>query len=232
MINIYCDESCHLEHDNSDVMILGAISCDSRYKDNVCKDIRRIKCKYINDSKIEVKWTKISKELINYFFSNDNLNFRVIVAKNKKALDHKKYNNDDSNEWYYKMYYLLLDKMCDVDNSYRIFIDVKDSKGGPRIRALHNVLCQNRYDYKKDIIKGIDQVNSNRMDLLQMADILIGAVGFYHRGLYYDESSSAAKKEIVDYLINNTSKNKIENGTSRWERKFNIFVWTPDYYKR
>ena len=27
MINIYCDESCHLEHDKARAMLLGAISC-------------------------------------------------------------------------------------------------------------------------------------------------------------------------------------------------------------
>ena len=30
MINIYCDESCHLEHDDSDIMVLGGISCDKK----------------------------------------------------------------------------------------------------------------------------------------------------------------------------------------------------------
>ncbi|MDY4606208.1 DUF3800 domain-containing protein [Clostridium tertium] len=237
MVNIYCDESCHLEKDNSDVMLLGALSCESEYKDMICQDIRNIKRKYIKDSKIEVKWTKVSnskidlyKELIDYFFGSEYLHFRIVVATGKKSLNHIKYNNGNQNEWYYKMYYLLLDKMCDVDSTCRIFIDVKDTNGGPTIRKLHNVLCANRYDYKKDIIKGIDQVNSERVDLMQIADILIGAIGFYHRGLYNNKNNSLAKKELVDHLIKYINKSSIKNGTSRFERKFNIFIWEPNYY--
>lgn len=30
--NVYCDESCHLEHDNSSVMILGAMYCPEDIK--------------------------------------------------------------------------------------------------------------------------------------------------------------------------------------------------------
>ena len=27
LYNVYCDETCHLEHDNSNVMVLGAVWC-------------------------------------------------------------------------------------------------------------------------------------------------------------------------------------------------------------
>ena len=43
MINIYCDESCHLEHDDSDIMVLGAMSCEAEEKSNIFNDIRKIK---------------------------------------------------------------------------------------------------------------------------------------------------------------------------------------------
>ena len=40
--NVYCDESCHLEHDNIPVMVLGAISCNKLYRKRIFKDIGRI----------------------------------------------------------------------------------------------------------------------------------------------------------------------------------------------
>ena len=43
MINIYCDESCHLPKDNSDVMVLGGVSCEFIQKDIINKEIRKIK---------------------------------------------------------------------------------------------------------------------------------------------------------------------------------------------
>ena len=44
--NIYCDESCHLEHDHQKIMVLGAIRCDKTYKSQIVKEIRAIKEKH------------------------------------------------------------------------------------------------------------------------------------------------------------------------------------------
>lgn len=239
MINIYCDESCHLENDDSNIMVLGAIQCPSELKDSISYDIREIKKRYYINTKAEAKWTKVSnskldlyKELVEYFFKNDNLKFRAVVVNNKKKLNHKKYNYGDPDLWYYKMYFLLLDKICDIDNSYRIFIDVKDTNGGPRIKKLKEVLCNNRYDYKGDIIKDVSQVNSNRVDLLQLTDIFIGALAFYHRELYKNPNNSQAKSEIIDKIIDNVQEKSIKSGTVRDEKKFNVFIWSPDYRRR
>lgn len=44
-INIYCDESCHLEHDHIEVMVIGALSCPKHETQKVFKRIREIKMK-------------------------------------------------------------------------------------------------------------------------------------------------------------------------------------------
>lgn len=236
LINIYCDESCHLPNDDSDVMVLGALACPEEKKEEVNNKIREIKERYGINSKIELKWTKVSKEkiqmyeeLIEYFFNNNDLTFRAIVAKNKCLLNHEIYNDNDPDLWYYKMYYLLLDKMCYYDRQYRIFIDIKDSHGGPRVKTLKDVLCNNKYDFMGEIIQSIEQVNSNRVDLLQVADILIGAIGFYHRGLFGKAESSIYKNRLVEKILANIGIQNLKNGTSRGESKMNIFIWTPNY---
>lgn len=228
MINIYCDESCHLEHDSSDVMILGAIGCYKEDKEKIFNDIRSIKIKHNLSSWFEIKWTKVSKskiefykELIDYFFNN-NLNFRAVIARNKKNLDHEKYNNGDYNEWYYKMYYLLLDQMIVPTDNYRIFIDIKDTKGGPKVEKLHEILCNNKYDFKREVLEDIKQINSKESEILQLADLFIGAVGYKNRGL----NSSDSKLEIIDYIENKYNKNLIAS-TYKNEIKFNLFVWEP-----
>lgn len=43
MINIYCDESCHLEHDKQKVMAIGGIACPNYAKFNVYKDIKKLR---------------------------------------------------------------------------------------------------------------------------------------------------------------------------------------------
>ena len=76
--NVYCDESCHLEHDNSNVMVIGAVYCPKKMVKKINKDIYSIKERYGLPKNGELKWVKISnsnfnvyRALIEYFFSNN-----------------------------------------------------------------------------------------------------------------------------------------------------------------
>lgn len=227
MINIYCDESCHLPKDNSEVMILGGISCAFDKKNKVNQDIRNIKKKHGLSTWFEIKWTKVSihkiefyKEVIDYFFAND-LCFRGIVAKDKKKLNHKKYNDGSYDIWYYKMYYLLLDGMINPFNEYKVFVDIKDTKGGPRVRKLREVLCNNIYDFKGEVIRDIKQVNSKESEILQIADLFIGALAYKHRRL---DGNSEGKSEVIKYIEEKYGI-LMNSSTCRNEKKFNLFIW-------
>ena len=45
-INIYCDESCHLENDKEKVMVLGAVYCPMRKKVEIFKRLLELKRKH------------------------------------------------------------------------------------------------------------------------------------------------------------------------------------------
>lgn len=86
--NIYCDESCHLENDNIPVMTLGAIWCNDEKKDLIFKRLREIKVEHGLKSDFELKWNKVSNakyeyylDVLNYFFDNNDLHFRVLVVQ-------------------------------------------------------------------------------------------------------------------------------------------------------
>ena len=233
LYRIYCDESCHLPHDDSDVMVLGALSCPESRIDEISRKFREIKRNHGLDSKVELKWTKISpakvelyEELLNFFWHEESLAFRAVVSKGKQTLDHGQYNEGDYDLWYYKMYFLLLDKMCSPLSQYRIFIDVKDTHGGPRIVKLQEVLCNNKYDFKRDVITDIRQIDSERSDMMQLVDVLTGAISYYHRGLYAADDGSAAKKHLVA-MLHGWMGNKLEIGTPLRNQKLNLFIWNP-----
>lgn len=227
MKRIYCDESCHLENDRNDIMVLGAIICDDLEKEQIFKEIKEIKKKHGVSPYFEIKWTKVSngkielyKELIEYFFNNTNLNFRGLVAKGKKNLNYEKYNSGSFDKWYYKMYYLLLNHMIYSDNEYRIFLDIKDTRGGPRVKKLHDVLCNNIYDFKKDVIKKVEQIHSNHSEILQLTDLIIGALSYYNRGLI----TSEGKLKLIK-VIENMVDHKLNISSNRNQTKFNLFIW-------
>ena len=236
MINIYCDESCHLEHDNSDIMVLGAMSCNFEEKTKIFNDIRKIKMDHELSSKFEIKWTKVSKskiefykKLVDYFFENNNLWFRGIVARHKKDLNNDKYNNGDYNTWYYKMYFRLLEPIIYETENYKIFIDIKDTHGGPRVRKLHKVLCNNKYDFKSEVIQGVYQINSKESEILQLTDLMIGALSYYNRGLY-ENGLNDGKKELINYIQTKFQVN-LKCTTDRSAKKINLFIWDPEGWR-
>jgi len=44
--NIYCDESCHMEHDHQTVMVLGAVWCPKEKVREISVPIRGIKARH------------------------------------------------------------------------------------------------------------------------------------------------------------------------------------------
>ena len=107
VINIYCDESCHLECDEQNAMVIGGISCPDFYRHVVYKEIERLKRKHQIPSYVEIKWTKVSpskiefyKDLIKYFFDNDLLHYRAVVIPDKKQLNHLKFSQTHDDFYY------------------------------------------------------------------------------------------------------------------------------------
>ena len=100
--NIYIDESCHLEKDDSEVMCIGYIKIDNTKYSLFKKEIKKIKLKH--KSPTEIKWNRLSmsrlplyKDIIDYFFSSE-MEFRCVLIKNKNNLDHKRYNRNDEKQ--------------------------------------------------------------------------------------------------------------------------------------
>lgn len=236
--NFYCDESCHLPNDNSlggankKILVLGGVEIPKAKKIEICTRIKEIKLKHNISKYQELKWTKISPtnvplylDIIDYFFDCDDIIFRGLVAKDKDNLDHTKF-NQSFDDWYYKMYWQLLN-VIDPRYYYNIFIDIKDTNGGSRIKKLHDVLCNSKYDFNRKIIRQVQQVRSHEIEIIQIADIFTGALAYIHRNL----KTSKAKSQIID-RIKMRSKYKLLESTLRGEQKFNLFIWKPNYVNK
>ena len=95
VFNIYCDESCHLENDHQQVMVLGAVWCPQEKTREIFVRIREIKIRHEMRPDFEVKWSKVSPakkefyiDLIDYFFDDDDLHFRALIVPDKSKLQH------------------------------------------------------------------------------------------------------------------------------------------------
>ena len=126
--NIYCDESCHLLNDGKEYMVLG---CTWSHKDKsreIHNRIREIKERNEIKPNEESKWVKVANhnkqcylDLINYFFDDDDINFRAIIIK-KKELKHELF-NQNHDDWYYKMLFILIQNILEEGNIYNIYLD-------------------------------------------------------------------------------------------------------------
>ena len=224
-INLYCDESNHLIHNINRIMTMGYISCNLESAKEVNEYIRSLKEKHGMNRNCEIKWTKVSngkidfyRELIEFFFDTDYLQFRCLVA-DKTRLDYDRFGiNHD--KWYYRMYYLLLGKSLLENNSYNIYVDIKDTCSSEKVQKLKTVLNNSYYDFSSTMIKKIQHVHSHEIELLQLNDLFIGAIGYCNNKL----KSSEAKTSVVDILKRYSGSN-LTVSSSLSDRKFNIFVW-------
>ena len=229
--NIYCDESCHLQkiiEGEKNVMVLGALWCLKEKRKEISNRLREIKVKYGLPPDFEVKWHKVSPakkdfylNLIDYFFDDNDLHFRALVVPDKSILNHDKF-NQDHDDFYYKMYFDLIKVILDPSHSFNIFIDIKDTKSQQKIDKLKEVLRNSHYDYNQRIVKNIQQIKSHEVELLPLADLLIGAIGYVNRELHSNE----AKVEIVKRMQQRSGYSLTQSTLYR-EEKTNIFIWKP-----
>jgi len=224
--NIYCDESCHLEYDQQPVMILGALWCPAEKTREIADAIRSLKATHHLAPNFEIKWTKISPakvdfytDIVDYFFNEKDLHFRGLIA-DKRGLNHAAFPGQDHDGWYYKMLFTLLSPIFSPDVRYRIYLDIKDTRSSAKAAKLHEVLCNDRYDFDRQLIDRVQPVASHQVQQLQLCDLLLGAIGYTNRGL----TTNSAKLAVID-RIKQRSHYSLIRSTLLGEKKLNLFHW-------
>jgi rapA len=210
-------------------MLLGYISVAYPQVKDAKEHIRAIMKKH--DFHGELKWTNVHKatypmykELIDYFFMTD-LQFRVIVV-DKSQIDKGR---DDYNfeDFYFKMYFQLIhhmcnmnDHMCNMNHRYNLYIDIKDTCSHHKLRRLKDILANNT------AIGTCQFVRSHEVVLLQLADVLMGAINYHLRVLRgCIEGKVIAKQKLVEE-IQKHEDTPLEKSTSKEYQKLNRFFIT------
>ena len=224
-INIYCDESNHLEADGISTMVLGAVYGPIEKIRTANNRLREIKAKHKIAPSTEIKWTKVSPnkvafylDVIDYFYDNDDLHFRAIII-NKDTLDHESF-KQTHDDFYYKMYFELLSKILDPQDTYSIYLDIKDTQGSKKVRKLREVLSNKMYDFDERIVEKIQLVRSHEVEVLQLTDLLIGAMQFLNR----EDVKSEAKKQVITRIKERSGYDLLKSTLVR-EEKTNLFYW-------
>ncbi len=142
---IYCDESCHLEHDGGNVMVFGALRCKAAAVEETVRAIKGLRTQY--EYQTEIKWTKLLKkqlpfyrDLLDLFLRSDALSFKATAVINKHLLDHTQYNQGSHGVFYYKMAFYTLRDFLKNRGAARIHFDYMDTQGKERAQKLLEIL--------------------------------------------------------------------------------------------
>jgi hypothetical protein len=118
------------------------------------------------------------------------------------------------------MYFDMLKAIFRPDARYRIYLDIKDTRGARKAAKLHEVLCNNMYDFSREVIERLQLVHSHEIEQLQLADLLIGAVSYMNRGL----TGNTGKMALIERM-QQRSGYSLTRTTLLREEKVNIFCW-------
>ena len=209
-------------------MVLGCVWCSTSRASRHSKALRELKVKHGFSPMFEIKWTKVSiakidfyLEILGYFFANRDLHFRGVLIPDKSQLQHDQF-QQTHDEWYYKMYFELLRFIISPRNKYRVYIDIKDSWGATKVDRLQQYICNSKYDFSRQVLERVQIIRSHETEILQLADLLIGAVGYTARG----ETGNEGKLRLIESIKQRTGYSLLRNTLVR-EEKFNLLRWAP-----
>jgi hypothetical protein len=227
-VNLYCDESCHLENDHQKAMVLGVLSAPDAEHRQLADELKAILRSYGVHGGMEAKWATASPsklpmylEVVDWFFDSPALRFRAFVVPDKSILDHGKF-GQSHDDFYYKAWYHAIVPLLSRLQTFNIYIDKKDTRSSAKARKLAEVLGNKMLDFDGRIVQRIQHVHSHEVPLMQLLDLLTGAISYVHRGL----KSSQAKLAIIE-RIRQRSQLSLDRTTLLREEKLNILVWHP-----
>jgi hypothetical protein len=209
-------------------MVMGAVWCSSQRASSHAQEIRNLKVKHGLAPSFEIKWTKVSEskidfylELVERFFAIRDLHFRGLLIPDKTQLKHEVF-QQTHDDWYYKMYFDLLKTIISPKAKYRVYLDIKDTWGAKKVSHLHDIICNSMYDFSREVLERVQIMRSDESELMQLADLLSGAVGYSARGL----KGNRGKLRLVDFIRQQTGYS-LNRSTLYREEKFNLFRWAP-----
>ena len=92
-------------------------------------------------------------------------------------------------------------------------------------KKLKQVLNNLLYAFYNDVVKNIQLVRSDEIEIIQLSDILIGAVSYVNRNLNIKDN---AKSKIINLIMEKTSQSLKYTTTPKvFHNKFDVFRWKP-----
>lgn len=203
-LHLYCDESCHLPHDRAPFLLLGLLACPAERARAAHGELAALWEQHGLPRRFEIKWTKVSparldfyRAVMDWFFVSEEISFRALALPDK----HRLYSTlpaESRDALYYRLYYQLLRSAIEQGNRYRVFLDLKDTRGSEKLAHLTGILRADADDPYGKSVENLQHIRSHEVKLLQVCDLLLGAINFARRPQAVAES--LAKRALVRFI--------------------------------
>ena len=190
--------------------------------------------------KAELKWQKISNQklaeyqaLVDYFFalnSSGKIQFHSIIF-DSHAWNHNRYNEGIADTGLSKLYYQLILKKfvcrCAEHGSLYVCLDHRNSKTSlADLQRMINAAALRDHGHKQPLKQLVSRV-SHEDDLLQLNDVILGAVCAVRNGKHLLADTRAAKKTIASCVLEKSGLQTYERDSSRDIHRFTVWNMRP-----
>lgn len=184
----------------------------------------------------ELKWSKISDQkveqyaaLVDLFFALNNNNmvqFHSVIFDSHKW-KHNKYNGGDRDVGLSKLYYSLIlhkfVKRCAKDGSLFVCLDKRNSSTSLHaLRSMLNSAARRDFGVNEPLGQ-LTARDSKQDDLLQMNDVILGAVSAIRNGKHLLANGRKSKKEIAEKVLEMSGIEKFSSDSPSTVHRFTVW---------
>lgn len=199
----FLDETGLLRSPRDKFFALGIIKCEKPQR--LYNGIRKIRDKY--NYREELKWSNldrrirfdVAREFFNVFLA-ENAKFNSIIL-DKDELDFQKHYQNNIYK-VYRNFTIVLLKLILGKNPDEIITVLADDYFAPDNEDLESAIRGIVNDhYKKFVVAGVCQINSKSSDLLQLTDLILGAIIYdlkKQKGLIKEQN--AYKRKFLNFV--------------------------------
>ena len=216
---VFADESGQTAHRH---MVLGGVSCRREHVDMFEQELAELMHPPFRNE--ELGWKAINKarfldvqRAVDWFFEKAQaglIDFRCILIDTHE-LDHQRFNQGNKELGFAKFNMLLTAKFarvhCRTGDSVYVYLDQRETVHTPEsLRGYANRHLSNKWGFEHAPVRRCAFIDSKASRLLQLGDILMGAVNFQSNNKDKTGGASIYKTQIsaqVSRHLNNTRLN-------------------------
>ena len=185
----------------------------------------------------ELKWTKVSRHYLEEYKSlvtlamklarEGRLHFKAVVFDTTQ-IDYSHHRNDKELGFYKFWYQFILHKFgpyaASDEDRLLVFLDQRQTSYRlATLRDALNVGIRRRFGRRPNVVRTVQAVDSAKHDLIQIADVMMGAIGYHCNDCHLRPCASPAKQSMAEHIATIAGLENLSQAT-RFSRK-DFEIW-------